>query len=43
MATQANLIATYQSNPTLQNRYTQQEYLDMFGFGAQTSPTPHPA
>jgi len=42
MATQANLIATYQSNPTLQNRYTQQEYLDMFGFGAQKSPTPDP-
>jgi hypothetical protein len=41
MATQANLIATYQSNPTLQNRYTQQEYLDMFGFGAQ-QPTPDP-
>jgi len=41
MATQSNLIATYQSNPTLQNRYTQQEYLDMFGFGAQT-PTPTP-
>ena len=41
MATQANLIATYQSNPTLQNRYTQQEYLDMFGFGTQT-PTPDP-
>ena len=43
MATQANLIATYQSNPTLQNRYTQQEYLDMFGFGAQQpTPTPDP-
>jgi len=43
MATRSNLIATYQSNPTLQNRYTQQEYLDMFGFGAQqTTPTPDP-
>ena len=41
MANRANLIATYQSNPTLQNRYTQQEYLDMFGFGAQ-QPTPDP-
>jgi|9_EtaG_2_1085328.scaffolds.fasta_scaffold63185_2 hypothetical protein len=42
MATQANLIATYQSNPTLQGRYTQQEYLDMFGFGDSTTPTPDP-
>ena len=43
MATRDNLIATYQSNPTLQNRYTQQEYLDMFGFGAQQpTPTPDP-
>ena len=41
MATQANLIATYQSNPTLQSRYTLQQYLDMFGFGAQ-QPTPDP-
>jgi hypothetical protein len=39
MATQANLIATYQSNPTLQNRYTQQEYLDMFGFGSTPTQT----
>ena len=46
MATRDNLIATYQSNPTLQNRYTQQEYLDMFGFGQPTTripiPTPDP-
>ena len=43
MATQANLIATYQSNPTLQSRYTQQEYLDMFDFSqAPTTPTPTP-
>ena len=43
MATRANLIATYQSNPTLQSRYTQQQYLDMFGFGAQQpTPTPDP-
>jgi hypothetical protein len=41
MATRANLIATYQSNPTLQSRYTLQQYLDMFGFGAQ-QPTPDP-
>ena len=41
MATQANLIATYNANPTLQSRYTQQQYLDLFGFGAQ-QPTPDP-
>jgi hypothetical protein len=40
MAQRDNLIATYQSNPTLQNRYTQQEYLDMFGFGASTGTPP---
>ena len=40
MATRDNLIATYQSNPTLQSRYTQQQYLDMFGFGAQTPTLP---
>ena len=34
MATRANLIATYNSNPTLQSRYTLQQYLDLFGFGA---------
>ena len=43
MAQRDNLIATYQSNPTLQGRYTQQEYLDLFDFGAQTpTPTPTP-
>ena len=42
MATQANLIATYNANPTLQSRYTLQEYLDMFGFGQTTTPTPDP-
>ena len=43
MATRDNLIATYQSNPTLQSRYTQQQYLDLFGFGAQQpTPTPDP-
>jgi len=36
MATQANLIATYQSNPTLQKQYTQQQYLDLFDFGQKT-------
>ena len=41
MATRDNLIAAYQSNPTLQGRYTQQEYLDLFDFG-QTTPQPAP-
>ena len=41
MATRANLIATYQNNPTLQSQYTQQQYLDLFDFGVQT-PTPDP-
>ncbi len=41
MATQQNLIDTYNSNPTLQSRYTQQQYLDLFGFG-QSTPTPAP-
>jgi hypothetical protein len=40
MAQRDNLIATYQSNPTLQSRYTQQQYLDMFGFGQSTTPPP---
>ena len=39
MATRANLIETYNSNPTLQSRYTLQQYLDLFGFGATTTPT----
>ena len=42
MATRANLIETYNSNPTLQSRYTLQQYLDLFGFGATTTPTPTP-
>ena len=42
MAQRANLIATYNSNPTLQSRYTLQQYLDLFGFGATTTPTPDP-
>ena len=33
MASRANLIATYNSNPTLQGQYTQQQYLDLFDFG----------
>jgi len=41
MATTQNLIDTYLSNPTLQSRYTQQQYLDLFGFG-QSTPTPTP-
>ena len=40
MATRANLIETYNSNPTLQSRYTLQQYLDLFGFGATTTTTP---
>ena len=42
MATRANLIATYNANPTLQSRYTLPQYLDMFGFGQTTTPTPDP-
>ena len=41
MAQRDNLTATYQNNPTLQGRYTQQEYLDLFDFG-QSTPTPAP-
>ena len=40
MATRANLIETYNSNPTLQSRYTLQQYLDLFGFGTTTTTTP---
>ena len=39
MATRQNLIDTYNANPTLQNRYTQQQYLDLFNFGATPTPT----
>jgi len=39
MATRANLIATYQNNPTLQSQYTQQQYLDLFDFGAPATTT----
>ena len=41
MANRANLIATYNSNPTLQSRYTLPQYLAMFDFG-QSTPTPAP-
>tara|TARA_R100001082_G_scaffold92383_1_gene59030 strand:+ start:139 stop:840 length:702 start_codon:yes stop_codon:yes gene_type:complete len=40
MANRANLIATYNSNPTLQSRYTLPQYLAMFGFGQTTTPPP---
>jgi len=39
MATQANLIATYNANPTLQKQYTLPQYLALFDFG-QTPTTP---
>jgi len=43
MANRQNLIDTYQNNPTLQSRYTQQQYLDLFDFGTQTpQPSPKP-
>ena len=41
MANRQNLIDTYLNNPTLQSKYTQQQYLDLFGFG-QSTPTPAP-
>jgi hypothetical protein len=34
-----NLIGTYQANPTLQDQYTQQEYLDLFDQSTTTTPT----
>ena len=42
MANRTNLIATYNANPTLQSRYTLQQYLDLFGLGQTTTPTPDP-
>ena len=39
MATRQNLIDTYNSNPTLQSRYTLPQYLALFDFG-QSTPTP---
>ena len=41
MATRANLIATYNANPTLQKQYTLDQYLALFDF-SQTTPTPTP-
>jgi len=43
MATRANLIATYNANPTLQKQYTLAQYLALFDFGqTPTTPTPTP-
>ncbi len=42
MATRQNLIDTYNSNPTLQSRYTLDQYLALFNFGTTTTPTPDP-
>ena len=42
MAQRDNLIAAYNSNPTLQSRYTLPQYLAMFGFEDATTPTPDP-
>ena len=39
MATRQNLIATYNSNPTLQSKYTLPQYLALFDFGNTTTPT----
>ena len=47
MATQANLIATYNSNPILQKQYTLPQYLALFDFSqtptTPTTPTPTPS
>ena len=42
MATRQNLIDTYNSNPTLQSKYTLPQYLALFDFGTTTTPTPTP-
>ena len=42
MATQANLIATYNANPTLQKQYTLDQYLALFDFGQTPGTTPPP-
>jgi len=42
MANRANLIATYNANPTLQSRYTLPQYLALFDFSQTTTPTPTP-
>ena len=39
MATRQNLIDTYNSNPTLQSKYTLPQYLALFDFGNTTTPT----
>ena len=42
MATRQNLIDTYNSNPTLQSKYTLPQYLALFDFSQTTTPTPTP-
>ena len=42
MATRQNLIDTYNSNPTLQSKYTLPQYLALFDFGQTTTPTQTP-
>jgi hypothetical protein len=42
MAQRANLIATYNANPTLQKQYTLPQYLALFDFGQTTTPTQTP-
>ena len=39
MASRANLIATYNANPTLQSQYTLPQYLALFDFSQTTTPT----
>jgi hypothetical protein len=39
MATRQNLIDTYNSNPTLQSKYTLPQYLALFDFSQTTTPT----
>ena len=42
MATRQNLIDTYNSNPTLQSKYTLPQYLALFNFSQTTTPTQTP-
>ena len=42
MAQRANLIATYNANPTLQKQYTLDQYLALFDFGQTPQPAPNP-
>ena len=42
MATRQNLIDTYNSNPTLQSKYTLPQYLALFDFSQTTTPTQTP-